>query len=125
MELYDFRDFSGRSGGAADLAQYLKYQYEVPMMVWCSDEYMRLHPQVVESISRSLNKKFMSDNLCQLLFHISDLQSEYYRPSRDILSDSYIESDRLLGIHVNYDAVMRKQDVDHGTKGPNSNTRKQ
>lgn len=124
MELYDFRDFSGRSGGAADLAQYLKYQYEVPMMVWCSDEYMRLHPQVVESISRSLNKKFMSDNLCQLLFHISDLQSEYYRPSRDILSDSYIESDRLLGIHVNYDAVMRKQDVDHGTKGPNSNTRK-
>lgn len=111
MELYDFRDFSGRSGGAANLAQYLKYQYEVPMMVWCSDEYMRLHPQVVESVSRSLNKKFMSDNLCQLLFHISGLESKYYRPSRDILSDEYINSDRKLGIHVNYDQVMRKYGI--------------
>lgn len=108
MELYDFRDFSGRSGGASNLAQYLKYQYEVPMMVWCSDEYKKRHPEIVEDIERAVNKRFMSDNLCQLLFHISDLQSKYYRPTRDILSDQYINSDRMLGIHVNYDAVMRK-----------------
>lgn len=50
----------------------------------------------------------MSDNLCQLLFHVGELGSKYYRPSKDILSDEYINSNRKLGIHVNYDLVMHK-----------------
>lgn len=49
----------------------------------------------------------MSDNICNVLFHLSNLKTTYYHPDRDILSSQYIIRDRILGNGIDYDKVMK------------------
>ena len=48
-EVYDYRKVCGRDHG--DLtADKLKYQYDIPFMIWCSDIYKKNNPEVVANI---------------------------------------------------------------------------
>lgn len=107
-EVYDYRDNYGRDawGLGNDPQQVLRWQYAVPFVVWCSDTYKRKHPKVVTQLSKYCNRPLMLDNVCHLLFHLSGLNTKYYRSSRDILSSSYICPPRLINEQVDYDDIM-------------------
>ena len=85
-EIYDYRDNMGRVGVDGNDPQMRRYIYEIPFMVWCSDRYIQKYPERVEKIRRSLGKSFTSDNVCQLLFTLSGLQTIVYKAERDLLS---------------------------------------
>ena len=78
-------------------------------MIWCSDTYKRKHPQVIRNIKAALDKPFMTDNVCQILFDLSGIQTKYYVPQRDLLSPKYKIRDRILGNGDNYDKIMRSR----------------
>ena len=102
-EVYDYRDVKGRHGHHDPDSLHLKYQIEVPFMIWCSDTYKARHEQVVNDIKASLNRPFMVDNACQVLFHVAGLQSPYYRPERDLLSPSFEPTRRVVYYKYDYD----------------------
>ena len=108
-EIYDYRDFRGRSYTEAVTPQYLECQFDIPFMIWCSDRFMAKYPETIQRIQESVNKPFMIDNVCQLFFHLGKIQTTYYHPDRDLLSPDYVSKDRIIrGGAVNYDQIMKK-----------------
>ena len=104
-EVYDYRDQFGREFGTFTKEK-LKYQFEVPFMVWCSDMYKERHPEIVESLSKSVNKPFMIDKVCHLLFHIGGIQTSYYKADVDLLNDDYKSGKRIVNTVHDYDQIM-------------------
>lgn len=108
-EIYDYRDSKGRVEAAAGQEKnWLKYQFEVPFVIWCSDKYKALHPDIIRRIKASLNRPFMTDNTCHLLFDLAGLKTIYYRPERDLISRKFKPSRRIVNNNTDFDAAMRK-----------------
>ena len=112
-EAYDYRDMCGRKF-VEDLRgkDFRRCQYDVPFIIWCSDIYMRNHRDVLENIKASLNKPFMIDNICQVLFHIGGVNTSFYHKERDILSEDFVSIDRYVDVVgnkyvYNYDEITR------------------
>ena len=104
-EVYDYRDQFGREFGTLTPNK-LRYQFEVPFMVWCSDFYKERHPEIVESLSMSVNKPFMIDKLCHMLFHIGGIQTSYYKAAADLLNNNYKPGRRIVNTVYDYDRIM-------------------
>lgn len=83
-EVYDYRDSFGRVNDELT-PQRFRYQYEIPLFIWFSPTYQKLHPQTVEATRRAIHRHFTSDNLCHLLFHLAGIKTSYYRAERDLL----------------------------------------
>lgn len=104
-EVYDYRNSTGRFGGD-DLRQLLRYQYSVPFFVWCSSKYVRRFPHEISLLRQSLNRPFMTDNTCQILFHLGGLrQSPYYKSKNDLLDYNYKCGRRIVNDQYNYDEI--------------------
>lgn len=107
-EIYDYRDSNGRVEALSGQEKnYLKYQYEVPLIIWYSDAYKALHPDVVHRIKASVNRPFMTDNLCHLLFDLAGIHTNYYHPERDLISTRFKPSRRLINYTLDFDEVIR------------------
>lgn len=89
-EVYDYRDSYGRVDFDAKTAKVgYRYQYEVPFMIWCSDKYQQKYPHLISEMRKALHRPFRTDEICQVLFHIAQLHTSYYRAKYDVLSGSY------------------------------------
>lgn len=107
-EEYDYRNSQGRVFCNKDLKNYLRYQYEIPFYIWCSDTYKKKNKDKILSIQQATNKRIMTDNVYNILFYLSDIQTKYYRQERDALSTKYNIKDRIVAYSINYDFVMKK-----------------
>lgn len=108
-EVYDYRDSKGRVNAlSGQYKEFLKCQFDIPLMIWCSDIYKKRHPQIINEIKASQSKPFMSDNICQVFFHLSGLKTNYYVPKRDLLSPDFQIRERILGNGANYDDIIKK-----------------
>lgn len=108
-EVYDYRDSFGR--GKLEnkmLRQGLRSQYEVPFMIWCSDKYIKMHPQKMKAIKSALHRPFETDNLCNVLFDLAGISTPIYKPARDVLSPKYQRKDRVVEGIYNYDKIMKQ-----------------
>lgn len=103
-ETYDWRPGIGRNASPM-CANVLKYQFDIPFVVWCSDKYQARHPRIMQAIKASLHKPMSSDIICNMLFHLAGMKTEYYRPSLDILSKKYRCPKRIVLDKYNYDAI--------------------
>ena len=106
-EVYDYRDSRGRVDFEPNMIkQGLKFQFEVPFMIWCSDKYQKKHAQIMRNIKTALHKPFESDDVNNVLFHLGGLKTTYYKPNRDLINPSYVSKDRIVGKNYNYDKIM-------------------
>ena len=107
-EVYDYRPRSGRDDFklGSDPKQSLRYQYNIPLFIWCSDKYRTKHPDIIKKIQQATERPMMIDNTCHLLFHLAGLVTPYYKADRDILSDSYCCPPRYVNDNIIYDEVM-------------------
>lgn len=105
-EVYDYRDSEGRRRGEFD-RNLLKYQFEIPFLVWCSDEFKARHAELCSQVAAAVHRPMMTDNVCHLLFHLAGMETSVYKPVRDVLTDEYSCPRRLLEDHVDYDVVMQ------------------
>ncbi len=104
-EVYDYRPNIGRDawGFGDNPKEGLHWQYDVPFMVWCSDSYINSHPKEINALKSYAKRPFMLDNVCHILFHLSGLNTSYYKPERDILSPYYKCHKRIINDKINYD----------------------
>lgn len=108
-EMFDFRDHEGRNGNHSTDANILRYQYGIPFVIWCSPIYQDRHPEVIKAIREATNRPFMIDNICQVLFHLGGIESSYYKPERDPLTDQYRKPKRLVNRTIDYDAFVKQK----------------
>lgn len=108
-EVYDYRENSGRDdwGMGSDPRQVLRWQYMVPFVVWCSDKYAVTHPDIIKQLQNATSRPAMLDNVCQLLFHLSDLETPYYNKTRDVLSSDYVCPKRILNESIDCDSLKK------------------
>lgn len=104
-EVYDFRAYFGRDHSNFN-RNILKCDYEVPFFIWCSETYSQRNPEIVERVRQSQRKPFSIDNLCHMLFSLGMVETPYYIPERDVLSDSYECPPRIVGDKFDYDSIM-------------------
>lgn len=107
-EVYDYRNVIGRTHEPIKQKDALKYQYEIPMVLWCSNSYIEDHPNMIENIKKAILKPFSSDNIPQLLMSLSGIQSSYYKPLKDVLSEQYECGTRIVQNTTDYDTVMNQ-----------------
>ena len=74
----------------------MKYQYEVPFMIYLSDMYKSLHPEVVKRVQGATGRRFMSDDLPHLLLGVSGIETLWYDSERDLLSPDFNEDRRRV-----------------------------
>ena len=94
-EVYDYRDQCHRDQEPITPNK-LKYQYEIPFVIWCSASYQKAHPETMESIRMATERPFMIDNLCHLLFHLGGIKSPFYKATYDLISPQYNATKRLI-----------------------------
>ena len=86
----------------------VKYQFDIPFVVWCSDKYKAKHPEIVKAIRAAVNKPMSSDITCNMLFHLAGLKTKNYRQSLDILSNDYKCPKRILNDKYDYNKIGHK-----------------
>lgn len=105
-ELYDFRDHYGRTQEVEKTPELLKYQYEIPFMIWCSDMFIDKNPETIKYIKASRQKPFMNDNVCQILMGLVGMDTKYYHPERDLLSPLFVPyHHRNVQSTINYEKI--------------------
>ena len=78
------------------------------MMVWCSDRYVALHPDVPARLERGRHHRFMHDNLCQIIFDLAGIDTRWYHAERDPLSEQFKPSKRIVYDRIDYDKMQNK-----------------
>ena len=94
-EVFDYRNRMGREYTSLN-RNLLKYQYDVPFMVWCSDVFKAKNPGTVAAIEHAVDRPFMIDNVCNMLFGIAEIETPFYRDSLDLISPDYKCSERFI-----------------------------
>ena len=77
------------------------------MVLWCSDNFIERHTDIIENIKKAIFKPFSSDNVPQLLMSLSNISSPFYEPKKDVLSNQYECGIRIVQNSTDYDAVMK------------------
>lgn len=106
-EVYDFRDQEGRSLAKGLDKNVLKYQYQIPFIIWCSDNYIKEYPQQVKQISNAVNKPMIIDNVCHILFNLGGISTDYYVEKLDVLSSDYTCPPRIVNDSIDVDKVEK------------------
>lgn len=104
-EIYDIRDAKGRNYDFEKKKNIIKYQNDIPFVIWCSDKYKNNYPDIVKDIDNATDRKGMSDNVCQLLFRIAHINTSQYKANRDISSSKYLERERIIYDYFDYDNI--------------------
>jgi len=91
-EVYDYRDFYGRKLLATDpiTPDLIKYQIEIPFVVWCSDKWKNSHETEWATIGEAINREFSTDNVCHLLFRLAGIKTKVYQSERDLFSPEFV-----------------------------------
>ncbi len=99
-EVYDYRNFYGRQileeGNVTP--QLIKYQIEIPFIIWCSDKWKASHPSEWENICKAIDREFTTDNVCHLLFRLSGIKTKEYKAERDLISPEFIPQTKAYDI---------------------------
>ena len=97
-EVHDYRLYLGRTQEAVPPRDVIRYQYEIPFMIYLTDSYKAAHPGLAERIEASVHKRFMSDDFAHMMLGICSIGTQWYEPERDILDDRYNEDrERIFG----------------------------
>lgn len=103
-EAYDFRKHCGRDHGKLS-SMVLKYQYDIPFVIWCSETYKKNNPEIVERIRQAVNRPFVLDNVCNMLFNIGGIKTSYYRENLDLISPNYECKERIIKGEYVYEKI--------------------
>lgn len=102
--------FYGRMHSVDIDARMAREEFEIPMWMYCSHEYIVNHPEIFSAIIRSKDKRFMTDAVPHLLLYLAGIQTKTYRPEMNILGAEYDEQrSRILKNTTDYDKIMKKE----------------
>ena len=108
-EAYDYRDHCGRGNVTTDNPQLLHCQFDVPFMVWCSDTYIKKHPQLYKELKQATARPGLVVDAAHMMLRLAGINSPYYQASLDISNPNYKAKKRIVSDKYNYDEVMARK----------------
>ena len=108
-EVFDYRDVIGRTHEGNKSKDNLKYQYDVPFIIWCSKSYAKKNPDVLNQIQQATGRPFLTDLTSHMLLGLGKISTKYYYPERDLLNSQYISLKRIVQGYIDYDTVCSKK----------------
>ena len=90
-ETNNFRRQCGRTDMLTDCHKALECQLDVPFIIYLTPRYARLHPGMAARLRSALNRRFMTDDLPQVVCDILGVRSVYVRPERSVINPAYRE----------------------------------
>ena len=108
-EVFDYRKHFGRTHDMKRFAPTsYHYQIDVPFVVYVSDNYRNNHPEMVKMIENAVNRPFMIDDICHLLFYVGGLNTEWFDPTRCLIHPDFnVNRQRFLENGDNYDTLSK------------------
>lgn len=110
-EAYDYRAKASRPAMEPGLEnEYAHCQYDVPMLIWCSDLYMKKHKDVVNELANCTTHSSMSDKIGYSLIRLANIKTKHYVPQRDITNMNFQKTKRTIYLmggekSMDYDVV--------------------
>lgn len=104
-EVNDFRPHVGRSNDFEEIgAPVFHAMLDVPFMVYVTDKYKQLHPELAEAIALSVNRPFMTDDISHMLMELAGIHTKWYNPKRSLINKDFnIHRRRLVTNQSLYD----------------------
>ena len=103
-EVHDFRDQYGRTSLEADVREAMRPQLDVPFMIYVTPSYARLHSGTLARMSGAVDRRFMTDDVAQVVCDILGVRSRYVKSERSVINSAYVEpKHRKLQIGRYYD----------------------
>ena len=84
-EVYDERDYMGHGG----TTPYLNYQVEIPFMIWMSDEYKELNPDIEKNIENHKNLPYVTDDVSHTILDMAGVECAQYVLNRSFANDTF------------------------------------
>lgn len=107
-EVYDYRGSIGRRNCTEHPDLMIRYQHEVPFMMWFSPSFVARYPEVVSRTRTAADRPATTDNLSQMLLGLSGIVTNTYRTDLDLLSPSYVCPKRTVRLKYDYDQLVGK-----------------
>ena len=104
-EVFDYREVIGRTHEENKSKDNLKYQYDVPFIIWCSKSYADKNQNVINQIRKAKDIPFMTDLIGQMLLGLGEISTKYYYQERDLLNNHYSPFKRIVQGSIDYDKV--------------------
>lgn len=110
-EAYDYRAKTSRPAMETGLErEYAHCQYDVPLFVWCSDQYLEKHKDVIKELKSSKGHSSMSDKIGYSMLRLAQVKTKYYVPQRDITNMNFQKTKRTIYLmggekSMDYDVV--------------------
>ena len=101
-EIYDWRDQYGRGTTPEHTSSYMHSMNDIPLIVWASPTFIHRNPEVWQRLQRAVARPGMSDGICHLLFGIANIRTPYYIAHKDIASNAWKPSRRIVYGKVEY-----------------------
>lgn len=80
--------------------------FEVPMWIFCTEEYKANHKDFFDNICKAANLPFMTDAIPHMIIHLAGVKTNTYNPERDILSPQFdSKRPRLLRKETDYNSL--------------------
>lgn len=109
-EVHDFRDFHGRGHSDKQSPLVVKYQYEVPFLVYLSPTYRKKHPDIAQRIIDARHRPYTTCDLSHTLLGLAGITCPDYDESRNLFSPNYNDKrKRYIHGHTDYDALMENR----------------
>ena len=117
-EVYDYRAHQGRANIANDKSQavnanLVKFQNQVPFVIWMSDSFMKSHPDVATRVNQATDVPFMNTDLSHIILYLAQVKTKFYSPSNNPLSPSFKPGKRIIYDNIDYDDFMKNNAPRH------------
>ena len=73
-----------------------KWQYEIPMVIWCSKQFKENHSELVEKISAAKNLSFMTDDMIHALLDLMKIQTPDFDSRKSLFSEDFDSTRRRI-----------------------------
>ena len=81
-------------------------EFDIPMWIWCSRQYIKKRPEVFRQVVNARNRRFMTDALAHMLLYLGGIHARDYKEQYNLLSPEYDESrPRILKNTTDYDKL--------------------
>ena len=88
-EVHDYRPFLSRSHGDVITENEIKYQYQIPFLIYANPKFVEKNGRLVERIMDAQPLPFMADDVSHIVLGLSGVRCGWYSPSRDLLHNEY------------------------------------
>lgn len=104
-EVYDYRNYVGHCNASFSKPS-LKYQIEIPFMIWMSDEYREKHSDLYKRICEVKDRPFITNRLSHTVLDIVGIKDTIFNPRKSVINEKYdSKSPRIVLKSLNYDEI--------------------